>query len=145
MLLLHPLFLFLFSRTTNKLTMRNYDQDSNVFICSRIFCCFSLGGKGKMFGVYFAGILVNGGFPSLLCGSDSNTFWASIVCSRLVVFYWRISCTLEFARSTCCTGYWGLGSRHCYNLWNDHVCLEHSLVLSWLWIISFVFQCEFDW
>ncbi|KAI8091947.1 hypothetical protein BDF21DRAFT_410560 [Thamnidium elegans] len=48
--------------------MSNYNNDNNVFICSRIFCCFSLGNKGKMFGVYFAGVLFALGWWTFIDG-----------------------------------------------------------------------------
>lgn len=47
--------------------MNSYNDNNNVFICSRIFCCFSLGSKGKKVGVYFAGILVCCEIEDLLC------------------------------------------------------------------------------
>ncbi|KAI8081964.1 uncharacterized protein B0P05DRAFT_538810 [Gilbertella persicaria] len=36
----------------------NYGNDNrDVFICSRLFCCFNLGNKSRQAGVYFAGML----------------------------------------------------------------------------------------
>ncbi|KAG2205774.1 uncharacterized protein EV154DRAFT_504311 [Mucor mucedo] len=44
------------------------DENNNVFICGKIFCCFSLGNKGKQFGVYFAGILFALGWWTFIDG-----------------------------------------------------------------------------
>lgn len=82
------LFLFFLSFIqTLKMSYNNYDNDNSVFICSRIFCCFSLGNKGKMLGVYFAGILVSSILRESFLSFVIKNKIKSIVRTRLVDFY----------------------------------------------------------